>query len=287
MQTSISIRYKGPAVDNGLMDVYQAASNMVAFSEFMVTAVKSKYGDHTDVKAEVSGFEHGSFVTNLVMDIAGPAATLLATVSAKDVYSLVKDAMSLWKFLKGAAPKAVSYTNEKGMQANVTNNNGQVIQVQTEALNLVLSDKGAETVGRFVRDALHKSGIDSVNIDGASDALAEVQKDEADYFVPIVREEKLSDNVVTMSLILLSPNFQEGNKWKFSDGDSNNFSATMADEDFVRRVNEGERFGKGDMLQVEMHIQQYKVGQKINTERRVLKVIQHHEQHTQPGLFEG
>jgi hypothetical protein len=268
------------------MDVYQAASNMIAFSEFMVSAVKTKYGDETDVKAEVSGFEHGSFVTNLVMDIAGPAATLLATVSAKDVYSLIKDAMSLWKFLKGSAPKAVSYTNENGMLANVTNNNGNVIQVQTEALNIVLSDKGADTVGRFIREALQKKGIDSVNIEGGNDALVEVQKDEAEFFVPITPEEKLSDNVVTMSLILLSPNFQEGNKWKFSDGDSNHFSATLADADFVRRVNEGERFGKGDMLQVEMHIQQYRVGQKINTERRVLKVIQHHEKHTQVGLFE-
>jgi hypothetical protein len=194
--------------------------------------------------------------------------------------------MSLWKFLKGSAPKAVSYTNENGMLANVTNNNGNVIQVQTEALNIVLSDKGADTVGRFIREALQKKGIDSVNIEGGNDALVEVQKDEAEFFVPITPEEKLSDNVVTMSLILLSPNFQEGNKWKFSDGDSNHFSATLADADFVRRVNEGERFGKGDMLQVEMHIQQYRVGQKINTERRVLKVIQHHEKHTQVGLFE-
>jgi len=270
------------------MDVYQAASNMIAFSEFMVTAVKTKYGDQTDVKTEVSGFEQGSFITNLVMDIGGPTATLLATVSAKDIYSLVKDAMALWKFLKGSPPTAVSYSsNGSSTQANVTNNNGQIIQVQTEALNLVLSDKGAETTGRFVREALHRAGITSVNIHGAEDELVEVKTEEAEYFVPIIPEVVLSENIVTVSLILVSPNFQEGNKWRFNDGGPNNFSATIADEDFLRRVNEGERFGKGDIMRAEMHIQQNKVGQQIKWERRILKVISHQEPSEQEGLFES
>lgn len=282
MHTSISIRYKGPAVDNGLMDVYQASNNMIAFSEFMVAAVKSKYGDQTDVKAEVAGFEHGSFITNLVMEVGGPAISLFSTLSPKDIYSIVKDAIALWKFLKGKPPASVSYL---GPNATVTNNNGHIIQIQTESLNLVLSDKGADSAGRFVREALLKDGIESVNISGTDDELADVQKNEADYFVPIATETKISENVVTVSLILLAPNFQDGNKWRFNEGGGSNISAAMADEDFLRRVNNGERFGKGDILQVEMHVQQNKAGNQMKVERRILKVLDHKAPHEQESLF--
>ena len=35
---SILLRYQGPAVDDGTMNVYDAAANMVAFSNFVVAA---------------------------------------------------------------------------------------------------------------------------------------------------------------------------------------------------------------------------------------------------------
>lgn len=66
MKTRVSLRYLGPALDDGRMDVYEASKNMIAFSEFMVAAVKTTYGESAEAKAEVAGFEHGSFVTDLV-----------------------------------------------------------------------------------------------------------------------------------------------------------------------------------------------------------------------------
>jgi hypothetical protein len=38
---SILLRYQGPAVDAGAMNVYDAAANMVAFSNFVVAAAPS------------------------------------------------------------------------------------------------------------------------------------------------------------------------------------------------------------------------------------------------------
>ena len=42
----------------------------------------------------------------------------------------------------------------------VTNNNGQIIQVQNQTINLVFNEKAAEAVKQFVQYPLSRAGID-------------------------------------------------------------------------------------------------------------------------------
>lgn len=51
---SLLLKYNGPAVDGGSMDVYQAAANMMAFSNFIVVAAQELYGDEVKVTAKVT-----------------------------------------------------------------------------------------------------------------------------------------------------------------------------------------------------------------------------------------
>ena len=103
------------------MDVYKASANMIAFSEFMVAAVKTTYGENAEAKAEVSGFEHGSFITSLVFSVGGQAATVFTALSAQELWTVVKEAFDLWKHLKGQPPAAVT---NNGNTCTVTNVNG-------------------------------------------------------------------------------------------------------------------------------------------------------------------
>jgi hypothetical protein len=48
--------------------------------------------------------------------------------------------------------------------------------------------------------------------------------------------------------------------------------------------NHKERFGKGDILEVEMRQEQKKIGKKFSLERSILKVISHKEA-TQQGVL--
>jgi len=94
-------------------------------------------------------------------------------------------------------------------------------------------------------------------------------------------EESLSTNVLKdQVLIIESAVFKEGNQWRFSDG-SASFAAAIADEGFLRRVEEGERFGKGDHLVVDLAIEQSRVGAKISTRREIVTVKQHKDRHLQ------
>ena len=62
--------------------------------------------------------------------------------------------------------------------------------------------------------------------------------------MPLSQPTPVSDNTAKMIVTIISPVFQEGNKWRFSDGEVN-FNAAIADDAFLQMVDRGERFGKG------------------------------------------
>jgi hypothetical protein len=273
LKTKLSLRYIGENVDEGLMDVYQAASNMIAFSEFVTVATKITYGEKAVSKTEVAGFGKGSFITDLVIGVGGPMASMFSAFSTDQLLEIFKEAFGLWKHLKGNPPAQVIH-NDQGV--TVTNNSGHIFNVRVETLNLVFSEKGGEAVERFVKEAIGHQGIDALKIEAGGESLTSVTKEEAKFFVPLSNDAPISENTVNMTLVLIAAVFQDGNKWKFSDG-SNTYSVAIEDEEFIKRVDAGERFGKGDVFDVEMSITQTRIGGKINVTRSIRTVIDHRE----------
>lgn len=281
MQTQLSLTYSGPAVESGQMDVYQASANMIAFSEFVVAAAKTVYGEQTNARAEVAGFARGSFVTDLIFHLAGPAATIFSSVSVESLTHVIKQAFALWKHLRGQPPAHIEHTDQN---VSVTNSQGEVLLVQIQTLNLTFNEKAADAVGQFVRTAVSKEGVDSVHIGIEGGTLAEARQDEAAYFLPVRPSETVTDAVIKMSLIIEAAVFKEGNKWRFWDG-ANSIYADIQDQLFLARVDAGERFGKGDILVAEVRFIQERSGFKIATERIVEKVLEHRFANEQMGLF--
>lgn len=288
MQTRLSLRYTGPAVDAGLMDVYDAAANMIAFSEFVVAAAKATFGEKVEAKAEVAGFGRGSFITDLVINLGGPLVTLFASGTPKEFLGVVNEAIKLWKHLAGSPPQRVERSGNNSNAVSVTNNNGKVIAVQAQTVNLVFGDKSAEAANRFIREPLSKEGIDSVEVDAETDGkperIVQVSRQEASWFVPVAPETPLFDTTIKAALVIEAPVFKDDNKWRFSDG-SGSFYADISDAEFITRVNNGEAFAKGDSLIVEMRIQQHRQGEKLLTEKTIVKVIEHRSRPSQGGLL--
>lgn len=273
METSLRLKYSGPAVDSGAMDVYQVSANMIAFSDFMVVAAKISFGEQIEARAEVAGFGRGSFITHLIFNFAGEAATIFAALTVDQLLTIVNEAFEIWKHLKGEPPKSVEQVNSQAVK--VTNNNGQIIQVQTQSLNLVFNEKASEAVKQFVREQLAKDGIDSIEIETEKkDVIATATQSDAYSFQPVRPIEAITDTTIQMTLIVEAPVFKDGNKWRLSDGQSS-FFADIVDIDFLSRVDSGELFGKGDLMRVDLRITQERAGIKISTERTVLKVHEH------------
>jgi hypothetical protein len=272
VDSKVALRYIGPAVDAGTMDVYQASANMIAFSEFVVLISKVTFGPEVETRAEVTGFERGSFVTQLAFSVAGATATIMSSVSPHDMWTIFKESIALWKHLRGSPPTKV--VEDSSQHVTVTNNSGQVIQIRTDSLTVVMSEKGAQTVEQFVRKALEPEGMDRVEIAANGRIVAEIPQSERDYFVAVAPSETVTDTTIKMALTIEAPVFKEGNKWRFSDG-QNSFYADIEDAGFLSRVNDGERFGKGDVLFADVRIAQEQVGLKLSATRSLVKVHQH------------
>lgn len=271
MKTSLSLKYSGPAVDDGRMDVYAVSANMIAFSEFVVIAAKATFGDQATARAEVTGFGKGSFITDLLFNWGGELASMFTGVPADQIVGTIKEAFDLWKHLKGEPPKAVEYETQ---HVAVTNNNGQIIHVQTQSLTLVMNEKGAEAADRFVRQALAAPGMDSISLDSGGEQIAYASQADAQYFIPVAGAETVTDSTSRMGLIVESPSFKDGNKWKVFDG-SQSVWMDMLDQEFIDGINGGARFGKGDILMAEVRLVQKRSGMKLEAERSILKVIEH------------
>jgi hypothetical protein len=137
-----------------------------------------------------------------------------------------------------------------------------------------MSEKGAEAVQQFVRKALEPNGMDRLEVAADGRTVAEVPQSERDFFVPVAPSETVTDTTIRMALIIEAPFFKDGNKWRFSDG-QNSFYADIEDKAFLSRVNEGERFGKGDVLYADVRIAQEQTGMKLSATRSLLAVHEH------------
>ena len=207
MDSNVSLRYTGPAVEAGVMDVYQASANMIAFTEFVVAASRLTFGPDVSTKAEIKAFARGSFSTDLVINVAGATASVFATVSPSDLWTVVKEAVALWKHLRGNKPSKVEH---HGQHVTITNNNGQVINVQTASMTLVFSDKGAEAASQFIKRGLDGDGMEAVEVRADGKLIAEVPQGERNFFVPVAPSTEVTN--VTFNTAVLDFQYTDNNE---------------------------------------------------------------------------
>lgn len=282
---SILLRYQGPAVDDGTMNVYDAAANMVAFSNFVVAAAHKLYGEDVQVTADITAFKHASFGTDLMFQVMqATAATLPMLPNLISVATTVKESIELYRFLKGEEPAKVQHIDDHSI--NVTNNSGNIIVVNTPSLHLTLDKKAGEAAAQFIGAALSKPGVNQIEISSDGAQLVQATTDDALFYHPIGDEETLTESTSRMGLVIESLSFKDGHKWKMWNG-SETLGYAMEDEDFIGRVNNGEAFRKGDILTCDVRVTQTKSGTALKLQRVIVKVHDHKTALDQPGLDLG
>lgn len=282
------LKYDGPAISDGSMAVYDVAANMMAFSDFVVAASHKVYGADAVVTADVKAFERGSFSTDLLFHIAGVTGTLASLYPLPhmaDLLAVIRQSLGLFRFLEGKPPAKVDRQTDQSV--NVTNNNGQIINVRFEALNLTLDDRAGSAVERFIGEALSKVGVESVQVQSDRKELSSAVHTEAAFFRRIEAGVLEAETIARLVLTVEMPALKDGPKWRFWDGERS-VAMSIEDNEFLQRVDEGrEAFRKGDELVADVLIRQTRSGETIKLERSVKKVLQHrvksHQQLPIPG----
>lgn len=282
-ESVFGVVYDGPALEDGSMRVADLAPALLALGELFVDASQLAYPDREPVALNIKANEKGSFIVHLAVQspdtweqivhlFSGPTITALANLKGFIVGGTATEGL-FWLIKKMRGRKVASQEIQSGV-IKLTLDDGTTIEIPHEVWSLY-NNIEVRRATRKVVEPLTREGVDTLEFRSESNiAISLSSEDVAAYDVPEPEAKPLGSNEVEMTVAITSASFIEDNKWRLSDGDAS-FAAAIEDEDFLRRVDAGEAFRKGDMLRVHMSIEQTRRGDKLSTERRILEVLEH------------
>jgi hypothetical protein len=280
--------YDGPALTEHRMDVRDLAPALVALADLLTAANKEINGDAAEVRVQVNAsFKAGSFGIDLVASqhllsqlkgmFCGDAATAICNAYAiMGMLGLTGGGLiGLLRKLRGRQPVRIEQKNDV---ATVWVTQTETVEIDDCVLRLY-RNKVVRTSLEKVISPLERDGISDFGVVMNDKVVLEVHDDEIGSFNAAgfnADAEIVSDTTSRKMLLIESLTFKDGNKWRVHDG-SGTYHATIEDEAFLANIDAGERFGKGDVLVVDLRQIQTVLGAKLLTELRIVKVWEHRQ----------
>jgi hypothetical protein len=286
-----SIKYDGPALTSHQMDVRELAPALIALSDLLEEANKAAFADAPPVRVNVQGnFKGGSFGIDLIAVqsvkeqlvslLSGPESTAVANLfGILGGIGLVASAggglIQVIRWLKGRKPNVVRFEGEKTVFELHMSEHVETLEVDLVAGRLYQSRVVRQALAKVIKP-LEREGIDTFasGADGVASVI--VTKEDVASFESAAGDAEVVSDTVAKNLLLLieSAVFKDGNKWRFNDG-SAAFFAEITDETFLAKIEAGERFGKGDVLIVDLRRVQSVSDNGLKAEHEIVRVHEH------------
>jgi hypothetical protein len=287
---NFSLKYSGAAIINGEMEAKDVAPAIEAVGLIFEEASKLLTDGRTHSLIRIkSAIKQDSIDFGFVAEVFDKAQPLIEYAldnpefTARILWKTVKSAAKALKWLKGRR-----YSSErKGNDAIIKTPDGDTMAVEPGVIELLKNFKIRSLLYKIIGRPLEKEGIDTSSIRGEDEEPLTITKKEAEYYYPpSPSDDDVLDDENDEFLSVITPQFDEKYKWRFSDG-RNSFSASVVDKDFQKRIAESkELFGKGSILAVRLRrIQRIEKG-VLKTNYEVLKVKRHTPPQQQASLFD-
>lgn len=283
-EVEFSVSYDGDALAQNTMDVRDLAPALLALGQSFERANSLFNGNRASVSLHIRATKPGSFEIGLLLQQLLEGATDVLSgdlmVSAFVLKELLVGGggqgiiglLQLLKQLHGKKPKQIDETRD-GITFEADNIK---LFIPTEVARLYNDRPTRDNIEAVIRPLL-KQGIDTVVFKENNEEIESIQKSEAGYFNSGDYD---SDNSVEhviprQRLQIASLTFDKDGKWRLSDG-ANIHWYTMDDQNFLKEIQQGKRFGKDDILICEvLLIQNIDVNGKLKLEYVVKRVLKH------------
>jgi hypothetical protein len=288
--------FDGPAVETGRMDAKVFAPSLFATASLVESAAEALFERGDSVSVQVNAdFKRGSFVFDLAAVVVMAGQTVIQNLSISDIDTMLqwlglrgKREDSLLRYLLHYGGKKIERIEPAGpgsVSVHIQGDNNTVVILPEQVVRLLENSR--------VRDNAYEALL-PLKVEGITDFRVGAEKKNADLVIqkadlpkfvpPPPPKSKLTDSNAETAVELLSPSFVEGNKWRVSQG-GEPFWATITDETFLKKVDEGEPFAKGDYLVVEMTTQTFRTPSGLEATREITHVIRHERRGKQQSLF--
>lgn len=287
-----SIKYDGPALASHQMDVRELAPALIALSELLESSNRAAFPNSPEVRVNVSGsFKSGSFGVDLIA-IQNSAQQIVAMFSGQNASAAANllgiltglgflgsgGLIGVIKWLRGRKPSTIKFDGDKTVFEIQNNETIESFSVDLVAGKLYQNRIVRQSLAKVIAP-LKREGVDIFASGQNGETGTVVEKGEVAYFDQAASESDIVSDTLSKGVLLQIELavFKEDNKWRFTDG-ATTFFAEIADKDFVARINSGdERFGKGDVLVVDLRRIQSVTDNGLKQEYSIDQVIEHRE----------
>lgn len=282
--------YDGPVLDEHRMDVRALAPALLAMGDLVERANLILNGDQAKVAVDVhASFKSGSFGIDMelaqslwqkALDLTGSSpVTSIATICGLIGFS-VRDSVSgviqVIRWLRGRGVTRIEPLENGVVRLFV---NDQHLDTEERVLKLVQDYKLRKALEGVITEPLEREGITSVSVveNKSKHVSVHIERLESGYFkAPAPEDETLSEDTYVANLQVLTLAFQDGNKWRFTEGGGNTFYATVTDDEFLKRVQlNQEQFSKDDIIRASVRRIQRITKEGLKADYEVLKVMEH------------
>lgn len=279
MDTEFKIKFDG--------EKHQIDANLLVNNLIHTTTIIQELNRNLDsgkkIEIKIKALEKGSFLVHIdlietVLDGLKNLLTRENVETAGAVIGAFVGLIELKKFLKGKEPKS---KENSGNKVKIENEKGEILYVDNFVQNIYQNNT-------VIKDALSQSfeTLENDNsitgyelTDKSKKTLVRVEKNEFEYMSlksdEILDGEKITTVAATLNIIRIS--FEDKLKSDFY-FKGNKISVKINDPEFYERIDKGESFAKGDILEVELEIKQVfesSVNTFVNKSYKVNRIIRH------------
>jgi hypothetical protein len=286
-----SIIYDGKPVEEGTIDARDLAPALLAFADLVDEAAPLIDPNLPRISLRVRpDFKKGSFevyfeLANLyskfVSLFSGPDAQAWSSFFQIVGLAGVAGVFQLIKRAKGRKPTKITIEHKETVV--ITFEGDDPISVDSRVWQLFQNPRARKAIELIISPLMDR-GFDLFKIKHKGKDSLSVTENEAVYFKAPEDQNGETLSEMETRVVIVSPSFNAGNKWRVSDG-ARNLYVAIRDEAFERSVQQGtEAFRKGDTLYVTLQTRQWLEGGKLTAEYSLVKIHRHEQAPTQSSF---
>ena len=261
------------------IDANTLVNMLVHYQAIVTEANKQLSGGSREVTLKVNALRQGSFIIDVSV-----VQNIMSQLFSKDTVSYIADlcgavggVYALYHKFKG---KPVKTEKEKDEAVSIKLSDNINIDINT--INIYNQPTVRQAVSKSMETASEDPSVDGFTIKGdKGNTCAQFQREEFNEYIyddfdteDDIPNEKIIDEETT--LVIVGLNFEPGARWQFM---YNGFKISMIvkDDALMQKINEGERFGKGDAIKVKLRrVQRYNKDYRTY-ENKSYKIIEFYE----------
>jgi hypothetical protein len=273
-QEKMQIKFDG---QEHQIDANTLINSLIHYNTIILEANREYGAGARNINVKVDAPEKGSFVLNIsLQESAGIFSSDTVTYLA-GLVTIAGGVFGLYKWLKGKPAKDANDV----VSANINGNNN--VSIVNSIVNVYNAPAVREAISKSIETANEDCSVQGIRISGKNIAPITFERDQFGSLIyndfdketqqPDEQTQVVNDAILTITKL----SFENGGQWQFL---YNGFKISIIGKDgaLMDCIEQGERFGKGDAIKVDMQIRQ-KYNQSLhgfeNKSFRIVKFIDH------------